>query len=55
MSELYDIEELPDGTFTISFKITERNQHEDPLLTENSTAKNIPRVLFEKYGIPYSL
>ena len=34
MWEIYDIEELPEGTFTISFKIIELHQQEDPVLTE---------------------
>ena len=34
MSELYDIEELPDGTVPLSFNIIDRYQWEDPFLTE---------------------
>ena len=34
MSELYDIEELPEGTFTPSFNFIDRCQREDPFLTE---------------------
>ena len=34
-SELYDIEELPEGTFPLSFKRIDRYQREDPFLTEN--------------------
>ena len=46
MSYLYDIEDLIEGTFTISFKIIDRHQQEDPFLKEKLNAKNIPRVLF---------
>ena len=34
MSELYDIEELLDGTFNISFKLTDCYQRKDPILTD---------------------
>ena len=34
MSELYKIEELPEGTFPLSFNLLERYQREDPFLTE---------------------
>ena len=37
MLELYDIEELPEGTFTISFKLKDRYQREYPILTEKLT------------------
>ena len=33
MSELYDIEEPPEGTFPLSFKIIDRYQREDPIQT----------------------
>ena len=35
MSELYIIDELKDGTFTLSFKIIDRHQRKDPFLLEN--------------------
>ena len=34
MSELYDIEELPEGTFPLSLKLRDSYQQEDPFLTE---------------------
>ena len=34
MSELYDIEELPEGAFPLSFKLIDRYQREEPFLTE---------------------
>ena len=34
MSELYDIDELPDVTFPLSFNLIDRYQREDPFLTE---------------------
>ena len=34
MSELYNIDELPDGMFPLSFKIIDRYQREDPFLLE---------------------
>ena len=34
MSELYDIEKLPEGMFPLSFKDIDRYQREDPFLTE---------------------
>ena len=50
MSELYDIKELPDGTFTLSFNLIDRYQREDPFLTEKN-AQNLQRVLFSEAGI----
>ena len=35
MSEIYDIEELPEGTFPLYFNLIYRYQQEDPFLTEN--------------------
>ena len=37
VSELYDIEELPEGKFTLSFKIIDRYQREELMLTEKLT------------------
>ena len=34
ISELYDIEELPESTFPLSLKLIDRYQQEDPILTE---------------------
>ena len=34
MLELYDIKEIPDGTFPLSFNIIYRYQQEDPLQME---------------------
>ena len=34
MSEFYDIEELPGGTFPLSFKLIDHYQSEDTFLTE---------------------
>ena len=36
MSELYDTEELPEGKFSLSFKLIDRYQQEDPNLTEKT-------------------
>ena len=36
VSELYDIDELPEGTFTLSFKLKDRYQQEDHLLTKTT-------------------
>ena len=33
MSEIYDIEELPEGTFPLSFNLIDRYQREEPFLT----------------------
>ena len=35
MSELYDIEELPEGTFSLSLNLIDRFRREDPFPTEN--------------------
>ena len=37
MSELYDIEEFPEDTFSLSFNIIYHYQQEDPFLTEKIT------------------
>ena len=34
VSELFDIEEIPEGTFPIYFKLIDRYQWEDIILTE---------------------
>ena len=34
MSELYYIEEIPEEKFPLSFKITDYNQREEPILTK---------------------
>ena len=34
MSEIYNIEELPEGSFPLSFKLIDRYQQEDTILTE---------------------
>ena len=34
MSEIYNINELPEGKFQISFNIIDRYQREDPILSE---------------------
>ena len=34
MSELYDIDEIPEGTFPLSFNIIDRYQQEYPVLLE---------------------
>ena len=39
MSEIYDIEELPEGTFPLSFNIIHRYQREDPFLMEELNGK----------------
>ena len=36
MSELYDIDKLPDGTFRLSLKILDSYQREDPFLSEKT-------------------
>ena len=36
-SELYNIEEMTEGTFTLYFKLIDRYQGEDPILTEKLT------------------
>ena len=41
MSELYNIDELPYGTFPLSFKIIDHYQREDPFLLENLVLQNI--------------
>ena len=51
MSELYDIEELPNGTFDLYFKKIDRYQREDPFLTEILNAQNINRVIFVEAGV----
>ena len=35
MSVIYNIEDLSDGTFHLSFNLIDRYQKEEPLLTEN--------------------
>ena len=37
MSELYDIEELPEGMFPLSFNLVYRYQRKYPILTEKQT------------------
>ena len=37
MSELYDIEELPEGNFPLSFKLIGRYQRKDPIPTKKIT------------------
>ena len=34
MSKLYDIEELPEGMFPLSFRLTDRYNQEDSVLIE---------------------
>ena len=46
MSELYDIEEMPYGTFMILFNLIDRYHQEYPILTENLTAHNIKQIIF---------
>ena len=41
ISELYDIDELPDGTFSLSFNIIDRYQREYPFLTEKLNSADI--------------
>ena len=55
MSELYDIKELPEGTFPLSFNLIDRYQREYPFLTENLNAQNLKRVPFAEAGIIYIL
>ena len=51
MSEVYEIEELPEGTFPLSFNLIDRYQLEDTFLTENLNAQNIQGVFFAEAGI----
>ena len=46
MSEIYDIEELPDGTFTLSFNLIDRNQREEPFLTEKLNCEKYEKCYF---------
>ena len=41
MSELYNIKELTEGMFHLSFNIIDRNQNEDPFLTEKLKFRKI--------------
>ena len=51
MSELYDINEIPYGTFPLSFKLIYRYNQEAPLLLEKWSAKNIKGIIFAEAGI----
>ena len=51
MSELYDIKKLPEVMFTLSFKLIDQYQQEDPILTKNLILQNILRLIFVKAGI----
>ena len=44
MSEIYDIKELPEGVFPLSFKIIDRYQREDPILTGKLTCSECEKV-----------
>ena len=46
MSELYDIKELQEGKFPLSFILIECYHREDPMLMKNLILKNALRVLF---------
>ena len=46
MPDLYDIEELPEGTFPLSFNLIDRCQREDPFLTEKLKCKQFTRGSF---------
>ena len=46
MLELYDINELPDGTFTLSFNIIDRYQREDPFIKENNNSEEYQKGSF---------
>ena len=55
ISELYNIEELPEGTFHLSFNLIDRYHREYPSLTENLTVQNIKRVIFAESVTLYNL
>ena len=40
MSELYDTDEMPEGTFPLSLKLIDRYQREDPCLQARLTCAN---------------
>ena len=46
MPEIYGVDKLSYGTFTLSFKFIDRYQREDPFLPEKLNAKDIKRFLF---------
>ena len=46
MKELYNIDEIPDSTFTLSFKIIDHYQREDPFLTEKLKCATYQRGYF---------
>ena len=47
MSKIYDIREMPEGTFTISFKFIDLYQREEPIQTEeNNSAEYIKGSLY---------
>ena len=50
MSELYDIDELPEGTFPISFNTIYRYQQGDPIISKQNL-QNIKRFIFAEAGI----
>ena len=51
MSELYDIDELSEGAYHLSFKLIDCYQQKDPFLHEKLHAQNIKKVLFVEAGI----
>ena len=55
MSELYDIDEPPNGMFPLSLNIIGRYQQEDDFLRENLILQNIKRVPFAEAGILWNL
>ena len=55
ISKLYNIEELPEGTFHLSFNLIDRYHREYPSLTENLTVQNIKRVIFAESVTLYNL
>ena len=51
VSELYDIKELPDGTFPLSFNIIDQYQREVPFLTEKLKCAEFTKLFFAEAGI----
>ena len=51
MLELYDIEELSEGTFPLLFKRIDCYQREDPILTGGDNYVKYKRVIFAETGI----
>ena len=51
MSELYKINELPEGMFPLSFKLICHYQWEDPFLLKKLKYAKYKRVIFAEAGI----